>query len=210
MKTVERFSCYSHLIGFILAILGTAYLIYHTSTVSLQIVVTIYGLSVMVLFLASTLYHTNKEEENEDSIWRKLDHSSIFIMIAGTYTPVSYIYLAGYWRWGIILSQWLLVLGGIFFKFFYLSAPRYLSTIIYLLMGWMGIAAIVKLVQTMSLTLLVLLFAGGLSYTVGALFYIFKKPQLTENFGFHEIFHLFILLGAIFHYCLIYFSVLHS
>ena len=204
IKQEEKISFYSHLIGFVLALMGTIYLLWLVEGVVYNSISLIYGLSVMVLFLSSALYHANKEHDDEVSIWRKLDHIAIFIMIAGTYTPVSYVYLSGYWRWGIIIAQWVLVLGGLFFKFFYLKAPRWLYTLIYILMGWMGILPITRFVNAMSNTALFYLFAGGLSYTVGAVFYIIKKPTFTDNFGFHEIFHLFILLGAFFNYLLVY------
>lgn len=207
IKKEERVSFGSHLIGFLLAIIGTVYLVYIAEGLSVKIVAIIYGLSVMTLFLTSSLYHANKKHDGEISIWRKLDHIAIFIMIAGTYTPVSYIYLSGYWKWGIIILQWSLVTGGIFFKFFYLKAPRYLYTVIYLLMGWSGIVPIREFVEAMSSRALVFLFTGGISFTIGAVFYVIKKPQLNRNFGFHEIFHLFILLGAFFHYLLVYIAV---
>jgi hemolysin III len=203
----ERFSFYSHFIGFILAIIGLINLVYVAHSFALKMVSVIYGLSAMILFLASSLYHANKKYDGEVSIWRKLDHIAIFIMIAGTYTPVCFVYLSGYWKWGIIILQWTLVLGGLFFKFFYLNAPRYLYTVIYILMGWVGIVPITKFIETMSITELQYLFGGGISYTIGAIFYILKKPQFNDNFGFHEIFHLFILVGAFFHYLLVYVAV---
>ncbi|HLV08621.1 MAG TPA: hemolysin III family protein [Halanaerobiales bacterium] len=207
IKDEERFSCYSHFVGFILAIIGTIYLVFIADSLILKIITMVYGLSVIILFLTSSLYHANKKYDDEISTWRKLDHIAIFLMIAGTYTPVSFVYLSGYWKWGIIIAQWLLVLGGLFFKFFYLNAPRWLYTIIYVLMGWMGILPIAKLIKAMPGSALLFLLAGGLSYTVGAVFYIIKKPKINSNFGFHEIFHLFILLGALFHYLLIYTAV---
>ncbi|EOD01329.1 PAQR family membrane homeostasis protein TrhA [Caldisalinibacter kiritimatiensis] len=207
MNKEERFSFYSHFFGFILAIIGLINLVYIADGFSLKIVSIVYGVSVMLLFLASSLYHVNKKYDGEISIWRKLDHIAIFIMIAGTYTPVCYIYLTGYWKWSIIIVQWTLVFGGLFFKFFYLNAPRYLYTIIYITMGWMGIVPITKLINSMSSIELLYLFGGGISYTIGAIFYILKKPQISDNFGFHEIFHLFILVGAFFHYLLVYSAV---
>nr|WP_264357610.1 hemolysin III family protein [Halothermothrix orenii] len=118
IKKEEKISFYSHFVGFILAVLGTIYLIYITEGPSLKIVSTIYGISTMVLFLASSLYHANKKYDGETSIWRKLDHIAIFIMIAGTYTPVTFIYLSGYWKWSIIIIQWALVFGDSFLNSF--------------------------------------------------------------------------------------------
>lgn len=128
-------------------------------------------------------------------------------MIAGTYTPVCYVYLSGYWKWLIISLQWVLVFAGIFFKVFYIKAPRYFSTVIYLIMGWIGILPLREFIANMPRNAVIYLFAGGLSYTVGAVFYAIKKPVINSMFGFHEIFHLFILLGGVFHYLLIYTAI---
>jgi hemolysin III len=201
----EKISCYSHVAGVVAAIAGTVYLIYAVRTSAAHVVVSIvYGFSVILLFLASASYHAFKQNENEISIWRKLDHSAIYFMIAGTYTPVCYVYLSGYWKWSIIIIQWALVIAGMFLKFSYLKAPRYFSTIIYLLMGWIGIVAIREFLTTMPPHAVFYLFAGGMSFTVGAIFYAIKKPVWRTGLGFHEIFHLFVLLGGVFHYLLVY------
>jgi hemolysin III len=208
IRRQEKVSCYSHLAGVFAAIAGTAYLIYVTRTsVAHAVVSIVYGFSVILLFLASASYHALKQNENEISIWRKLDHSAIFFMIAGTYTPVCYAYLSGYWKWSVIIIQWALVIVGLFLKFFYLKAPRYFSTIIYLLMGWIGIVAIKEFLTTMPPNAVFYLFAGGISFTVGAVFYAIKKPVLESGLGFHEIFHLFVLLGGVFHYRLVYIAL---
>jgi len=205
IRPQERISCYSHLAGAFAAFAGMVYLIHVAQTSAAHVAVSIvYGFSVILLFLASASYHALKQNENEISLWRKLDHSAIFFMIAGTYTPVCYIYLSGYWKWSIIILQWVLVIAGMFLKFFYLKAPRYFSTIIYLLMGWIGIVAIKEFLTAMPPVAVFYLFAGGASFTVGAIFYAIKKPAWGSGFGFHEIFHLFVLLGGVFHYLLVY------
>jgi hemolysin III len=129
-------------------------------------------------------------------------------MIAGTYTPISYIYLEGYWRWGIIAAQWLLVAIGLVFKLVYIEGPRWLTAVIYVLMGWMALIALNQLILTMPVNSLYLLFAGGFAYTLGALIYAVKKPNPFPGiFGFHEIFHLLIICGAVLHYLLVYFAI---
>lgn len=208
MRNDEKVSFYSHFIGFLLAIMGVIFLVFRALDNPGKLTVAlVYGISVMFLFLASSLYHAFKKEDDEKSIWRKLDHFAIFVMIAGSYTPVAYIYLDGWMRWIIIALQWSLVLGGFFLKFLYFNTPRILYTIIYLLMGWVGIFAFHQLFMTMPTSSLLLMFAGGLSFTAGAVFYIIKKPVITPNFGFHEIFHFFILAGGIFHYILVFMAV---
>ena len=208
MKSEERVSFYSHFIGFVLALIGLFILIFRAlDSPGRLLTAAIYGVSVMFLFLSSSLYHAFKKEDDEDSIWRKLDHFAIFVMIAGSYTPVAYIYLEGWLKWFIISIQWGLVLGGFFLKFMYFKTPRILYTAIYLLMGWVGIFAFHQLFMTMPTSSLLLMFAGGLSFTSGAVFYMIKKPIFSRNFGFHEIFHLFILAGGIFHYFMVFIAV---
>lgn len=208
IRDQEKISFYSHFIGVIAALVGTVYLLYAAKgSVSNRVISVIYGFSVTFLFSASSLYHVLKQEENEISFWRKLDHIAIFFMIAGTYTPICYVYLSGYWRWVIISIQWTLVFAGFFFKFFYLNAPRYFYTIIYLLMGWIGIVPIKEFLATMPKDAVFFLFAGGISFTVGAIFYVTRKPTTRSGFGFHEIFHLFVLLGGVFHYLLVFTAI---
>ena len=208
IRSQEKISCYSHLVGIFAAIAGTAYLIYAVrSSVTYVVVSIVYGFSVILLFLASATYHALKQNENEISIWRKLDHIAIFFMIAGTYTPVCFVYLSGYWKWSIIIIQWAIVIAGLFLKFFYLKAPRYFSTVIYLLMGWIGIMSIKELLTTMPPNAIFYLFAGAISFTIGAIFYAIKKPVWGSGIGFHEIFHLFVLLGGVFHYLLVYIAL---
>jgi len=171
-------------------------------------VCTIYGLSVIALFIFSTLYHGFKKQEDGTGLWRKLDHVAIYIMIAGTYTPVVYIYLDGAWCWSIIVIQWVLVALGILFKFYFIRAPRGLSVVLYLLMGWMAILLVNQLWPVISHLSFGLLLGGGVAYTAGAVIYAIKKPNPVPGvFGFHEIFHLFILLGALLHYIVVLLAV---
>lgn len=208
MRKEERVSFYSHFVGFILALIGLVFLIFRALESPDKIIVAaVYGASVAFLFLASSLYHAFKKEDDENSIWRKLDHFAIFVMIAGSYTPVAYLYLEGWLKWTIIAVQWTLVLGGFFLKFMYFKTPRILYTIVYLLMGWVGIFAFHQLFIKMPTSNLLLMFAGGLSFTAGAVFYILKKPKISPNFGFHEIFHFFILAGGILHYLMVFIAL---
>lgn len=206
----ELVSFYSHLVGVVAAIIGLFVLIIITDKPLLQVLSAIYGISVIILFTASTLYHGLKKKENEDSIWRRFDHMAIFIMIAGTYTPVCYIYLDYKTSLYIIVAQWLLVVLGIIFKVYFFNTPRFVYTAIYLAMGWMAIIVINDIISSMDSKSLWYLFLGGVAFTVGALFYIIKWPQkLNEYVGFHEIFHGFILLGAFSHYMMVYNSIQH-
>ncbi len=149
-----------------------------------------------------------KTGEDERNPWRRLDHIAIFFMIAGTYTPICYIYLDGWWRWGIIGAQWLLVILGLVFKLVYIHGPRWLTTVIYVLMGWMLLIPLNQLLVTMPLNSLLLLLGGGVAYTLGAVFYAIKKPNPVPGvFGFHEIFHLLVIAGAALHYLVIFYAI---
>ncbi|MHA1720241.1 MAG: PAQR family membrane homeostasis protein TrhA, partial [Promethearchaeota archaeon] len=174
------------------------------------IIAIIYGLSTFFLFISSAIYHALKKEENEETIWRKLDHIAIFVMIAGTYTPICFLFLEGAWRWSILLVQWILVILGIVLKLILINTPRWVTITIYLVQGWVAVIPLYQLIQVMPFNSLLLLFAGGVSYTIGALIYKFKKPNpLPKKFGFHEIFHIWILIGAILHYIVMFNAFAH-
>ena len=201
----EIFSFFSHAAGALLGLIGAAILAaLSVNSGALLTVSLIYGISITMLFVFSALYHAKKRYDNENSIWRRLDHFAIFIMIAGTYTPLAYIYLDGGWRWGIIITQWSLVLLGLFFKLIFFRAPRYISTAVYLAMGWMSLLVIGKMVNGMNAFAISALIAGGLFFTIGAVIYMIKKPNpFPEKVGFHGVFHIFILLGGISHFCVV-------
>ncbi len=200
---------YSHLTGAIASLAGYIVLLgVSAGSVPKIVLATIYSLCAVFIFTCSSIYHGQKEEQDDTNPWRRLDHIAIFFMIAGTYTPISYIYLDGYWRWGIIVAQWLLVVIGLIFKLVYIKGPRWLTAVIYILMGWMALIALNQLMLTMPLNSMYLLFAGGLAYTLGAFIYAIKKPNPFPGiFGFHEIFHLLILCGAVLHYLMVYFAI---
>lgn len=208
----DLFSFYSHLCGAIAVLAGALALVYQArACLSLVIVSTIYGLATIFMLASSALYHAFKKEENQANFLRKMDHFAIFCMIAGTYTPLCHIYLEGYLKWGIIIAQWGLVVAGFFLKVFYIKAPRVFTTVIYLLMGWMVIIPIKQLLSVIPAVSMTLLFLGGLAYSAGAVIYMLKKPNPVPNFfGFHEIFHLFILLGVFLHFPVVYLAVINA
>jgi len=205
----EKISAYTHGGTVPVMIIGTVILlIISAGNPAAQIVSLIYGLSGIFLFSASFLYHSQKVVENDETFWRKLDHSAIFFLIAGTYTPMCFLYLEGKMKWGILIAQWSLVLFGTVFKLFFINAPRVIGTLIYLLMGWIIVIPISTLIHTMPHTALILLASGGISYTVGAIIYALKKPNpVPDFFGFHEIFHIFIIGGAMLHLMMVIYGV---
>ena len=168
----------------------------------------VYGLATCGLFTFSALYHATKKVENATNVWRKLDHIAIFFMIAGSYTPICYIYLTGAWRWSMILVSWGFVIAGIVLKVFFIKAPRVLSPVLYLLMGWLAVFPLRELWLGMPSTSFFLILGGGIAYSVGAIIYALKRPNpVPGTFGFHEIFHVMILAGAILHYLPVYMAV---
>ena len=206
----EKISAYSHGATIPVIAIGTiALVVISAGDISTQIVSLVYGVSGVFLFFASFMYHAKKQAENGKTLWRKLDHTAIFFLIAGTYTPLCFLYLEGKMLWGILVAQWSLVVAGTLFKFFFINAPRALGTLTYLFMGWIVLIPIITLVETMPRGGLVLLGTGGLSYTVGAVIYAVKRPNpLPGFFGFHEIFHLFISGGAVLHLAMLIYGVI--
>jgi hemolysin III len=165
----------------------------------------IYGLSTVFLFLASSLYHAFKQHENELSFWRRMDRFAIFVMIAGSYTPVCYLFLDEQWRVPMIAMQWGLVGLGVLTQIYFPRAPRVLFTLIYMTMGWLLLLPIQQILASMTVTQQTLLFSGGAAFTTGAIFYATRKPLMLPGiFSFHELFHVMVLIGASCHYAMIY------
>ena len=205
-RAEEKFNFYSHLAGVVASVAGTVFLAmvarYSTSALLTAL---IYGCSIIFLFSASTVYHAFKREENEVSFWRRMDRLAIFCMIAGTYTPICYIYLDGTWRWSMMAIQWGLVAFGLFMQLYFPRAPRGVYAVIYLIMGWLAVIPIQQMLANMTPLQEVLLFAGGAFFTLGGFIYATKKPRLVPGiFSFHELFHIMVLIGGGLHYAMIY------
>lgn len=200
----EKVSAYTHGALVPVMVAGTIVLVILAGiNWRLKLVSLVYGLSAIALFTASFLYHSKKKYPNEKSVWRRLDHSAIYILIAGTYTPMCFIYLEGWMMKGILIAQWSLVLVGVLLSFFS-NASRVFSTIIYLLMGWVVVIPLRTLIEVMPVSIIILLVSGGIFYTLGAIIYAIKRPNpFPPYMGFHEIFHIFVILGAGFHLAMV-------
>jgi hemolysin III len=172
---------------------------------SMLITALVYGISLVFLFSASSLYHAFKKEENELSFWRKMDRLAIFFMIAGTSTPVSFFCMEGNWRWAMIAIQWGLVGFGGISQLLFPRAPRALYAAVYIIMGWTILFPMKQVLANMSPLQAVLMFTGGGAFTIGGLIYAIKKPRLVPGiFSFHELFHIMVLIGGVLHYAMIY------
>ena len=199
----------SHFSGAIASVAGYIILLCNSGGSPTKIILsTVYSLSTIFLFCASSIYHGQRGVQDDLNPWRRLDHIAIFFMIAGTYTPICYIYLDGYWRWGIIGAQWLLVVFGLVYKLVYLHGPRWLAAAVYVLMGLMVLIPLQQLVAVMPAHSIILIFTGGLFFILGAVIWAIKKPNPFPGiFGFHEIFHLLVIAGALLHYLVVYFAI---
>lgn len=207
-KMREPVNSLTHLIGALLALVGMILLLYHaiTSGRILHIIAfAIFGLSMVLLYTSSSLYHMLNVSDRAIRMLRKLDHSMIYVLIAGTYTPICLIVLDGGWRWGLFTSIWGLTAVGILLKLVWFNAPRWLSTVFYLFMGWLSVIIFPMLFDILPLGFMIWIAIGGLAYTLGAIIYGFKKPDPIPNvFGHHEIWHLFVMAGTFAHFWAIY------
>ena len=212
-KVKDPVSGFSHLLGATASIVGLVFLIIWAAKYGEGawdvVSFTIFGVSMFLLYVCSANYHLFNVGEKATRVLRKLDHIMIYILIAGTYTPICLGPLRGGWGWSIFGVVWGIALLGVFLTIFYLKAPRWITTGLYLAMGWLVVIATYPMIVTFSqagmLYSLWWLLAGGLLYTIGAIIYALKWPPLKNKyFGFHEIFHIFILLGS---FCLYWFII---
>ena len=200
----ESFNAATHALGALLGIAGFILLVIFESkkTDWSLFSVIVYGLSVIILFIASTLYHSVKSEKRKH-YFRIVDHISIYLLIAGTYTPILLITLADSLGWTLFWVVWGIALFGVFLKLFYTGKFEIFSTLLYLIMGWLIVFDFSNLLASMPTNGIIFLIIAGLSYTVGIIFYAVQRIPYN-----HVIWHLFVLAGAIFHYFMIFFYVI--
>jgi hemolysin III len=201
----ERINISSHAFGLLLSIAALALLVSHaTASGDVWHIVSfsIFGSSLIILFAASTIYHSARDADLRARL-RVVDHASIYVLIAGTYTPFTLVTLNGSVGWTIFAITWGMAFSGIVLKLFFTGRYQLISTLMYVFMGWIIVFAISPLIDNLHPDGLSWLVAGGIAYTVGAILYGIKKIKFN-----HAIFHVFVLIGAFCHFMAVYFYVL--
>ncbi|MBQ9424622.1 MAG: hemolysin III family protein [Erysipelotrichaceae bacterium] len=206
----DPMSALSHFIGFLLFILLTPVLlskagIFHDDLMTMT-GSSIYCLSLIILYGASSAYHTFFLPEEKTRILKKIDHISIFLLIAGTYTPICLCLLKEKGL-SLLIGIWTLALAGIIMKLFWIYCPRYVSSIVYISMGWLAILKIRDVCSVLPGPGFFWLLSGGLLYTIGGIIYALKI-RISEHWTQHEVFHIFVLLGSICHFIMVFFCVI--
>ncbi len=204
----EPINSISHGAGAIASVVGLTLLIVFSSLKGSAwhiVSSTIFGSTLVMMFTSSSLYHGLKISHAKLTIFRRIDHIMIFLLIAGTYTPICLVPLRGPWGFSIFGVVWGLALVGIVLKIFFMNVPRLISTTIYLIMGWVCIVAIYPIVTILQGACVAWLISGGFFYSVGAVIYSLKKPDPFPGvFGFHEIWHLFVISGSFCHFWVVF------
>ena len=206
----EPGSAITHFIGMLMAIFAAVPLLIkaaHEPSRIYIISLAIYAASLILLYAASTSYHTFDISPKINTILKKIDHMMISVLIAGSYTPVCLIVLKG--KTGLILLSlvWAIAIAGILIKAFWVYCPKWVSSVLYIGMGWTCVLAFTQILNNMSPAAFGWLLAGGIIYTVGGVIYALKLPIFNsrhKNFGSHEIFHLFVMGGSACHFVVMY------
>lgn len=191
----------SHAYAFWVALGATLTLVFMVQAGVPRTAALIYGLGLCLLFAASGAYHRWRWDPRWRPLLRRLDHSAIFVFIAASYTPITLLVLDGAMRWAILAVVWSGALAGVILSVAWIGAPRWLVAIVYVALGWVAIAALPQMLDKLGIAPLVLLAAGGVLYTVGAIVYALRRPDpWPKVFGFHEIFHALVILAAVTHF----------
>lgn len=192
----------THFFGAIAALIGTfGLLVLGRGSILREAALATYGICLILLFACSAAYHMADADPRVLAILRRLDHSAIYLLIAGTYTPFCLLAFAGFWKWGLFAVIWALALIGIIVKIFVMNAPRWVSAGTYVVMGWLCLGAVGEMLRVLPPGALTWLATGGVIYTLGAIVYITRILDFAPGrFGFHEVWHIFVILGAVAHF----------
>ena len=206
----EPGSALTHLMGLLLAIAGLVLLVVFAKlhgTVWHIVGFSIFGTSLILLYLASMLYHFFPITSRAKKVLQRVDHAMIYVLIAGTYTPICLVTLRGGWGWSLFGVIWGLAIAGIIWKLNGTMNPK-VSTVFYVAMGWLALVAFFPLKQALSSAALGWLFGGGIFYTLGAVIFGFDDYFVHRWFGIHELWHLFVMAGSFCHFWLMFQYVL--
>lgn len=194
-----------HQEAFFVALGACAVMIAQSSTPKSWTASLIYSLGLLLMFGISALYHRPHWEPEPRKLMKRLDHSAIFIQIAGTATPICLLALPEKDGFQFLTINWVVAFAGVLQSIFWVKAPKFVTAILYIAMGWLAVPYLSELKTSLGMTNVLLILAGGLFYTVGAVFYATKKPKLVPHiFGYHELFHLFTVIAAALHFIVIY------
>ncbi|MCB9451419.1 MAG: hemolysin III family protein [Anaerolineaceae bacterium] len=200
----EPVNGFTHLAGAVLAAAGLVWLlVLNQNEPARMVAVAVYGVSMIALYTASATLHLTRGTQRVMFWLRRLDHAAIYLLIAGTYTPIVYMVLTGQWRWGTLVLMWGAAVAGVVYKLLFLKKDGWLSLLFYIGMGCLGLVSLPQAVGVMPGDAAVLIALGGAVYIAGALIFGFKRPNPHPLFGHHEIWHLFVLGGSAFHYAAI-------
>ena len=210
-RVKDPISALTHFIGFWASLLGLPLILiraaYFHSSVKNMVSFSIFMISMILLYGASTAYHSFHISEGGDMILKKIDHMMIFVLIAGSYTPVCTIVLPNPAGTRLLLLIWGIAILGVAFKAFWVTCPKWVSSVIYIVMGWAALLAIRPIYQCLPGTAFFWLLAGGILYTVGGVIYALKLNVLARHFkmfGAHELFHIFVMMGSFCHYMMMF------
>lgn len=210
-KAMDPISSETHFIGACLSLIGLLIMIFigiqKETAPSILWAAIVFGLSLIALYSASSIYHYFSGSDKVKTMLRKLDHSMIYVLIVGTYTPVVMSCMPVPHAYYFLAILWSVAILGIVLKICWLNAPRAIATAIYLILGW-SIVFDFQSFQGITMPCFMLIACGGIAYSIGAFIYIFKKPNFTKDFGFHELFHIFVIMGSVFHYLAIVIFIL--
>jgi hemolysin III len=197
-KLRDPVSGLTHLGAAVAAVIGLAGLLYLGRAGGVkECSLLVYGVALILMFCASAAYHSIRSGRQLSRILHRLDHAAIYVLVAGTYTPICLHFFTGFWCWGLLAILWGMACVGIGVKLLVLNVPRWLTPSIALVMGWLGLIAVGEMVRTMPIGALVWVLLGGIFFTVGAVVYIAKRPNFWPRvFGFHELWHIFVILGC--------------
>jgi len=213
-RVKDPVSALTHFIGFIAAIFATPAMLIHAASDGEDmrglVVAAIFMMSMILLYGASSAYHSFDVNEKVNRVLRKIDHMSVFVLIAGSYTPVCALGIGGTEGTRLMITAWVIAALGMIFKACWVTCPKWVSSVMYIGMGWIIIPCIPAFIANASAGAFAWILAGGIFYTVGGVIYALKFPVFGgkyENFGVHELFHLFVLAGSICHFIAIYFYI---